>query len=72
MGLNVGGRKKQEDLTITISGRIVTRTIHQSEGSLNSVDRDTGSSAEGRVVDGEVVDAKASQSKVSDILRNVK
>ena len=72
VGLIFGERKKQDDLTITISGRIVTRTIHQSEGSNFSADYDTGQGAKGRVVDAEMVDAKALQSKVADILRNVK
>ena len=72
LGLIFGGRKKQDDLTITISGRIVTRTIHQSEGSSNATNNASGSQSNGRVVEGDILDAKVLQSKVADILKNVK
>lgn len=72
VSLIFGGRKKQDDLTITISGRIVTRMIHQAEGSSNVTNNASGSQSNGRVVEGDIVDAKVLQSKVADILKNVK
>ncbi|MGV0953842.1 MAG: hypothetical protein ACOYBQ_09595 [Fluviibacter sp.] len=72
VGLIFGGRKKQDDLTITVSGRIVTRTIHQFEGCSNATNTASGTQSTGRVVEGDIVDAKVLQSKVADILKNVK
>jgi hypothetical protein len=73
LGLIFGKRKDEKDLTITISGRIVTTTVNHSgseppSGYQSSASQDNGH----RVVDGELVDAKKLQSQIENILKNVK
>lgn len=73
LGLIFGTRKKENDLTITISGRIVTTTVTQSGQESQSGYQDPASQENGcRVVDGEVVDAKKLQSQIENILKNVR
>lgn len=73
LGLIFGNRKKDNDVTITISGRIVTKTVTQYEQVEPSAFGPTQSHGqEGRVVEGEVVDAKKLQDQIRSILQNVK
>lgn len=73
LGLIFGSRKKDNDVTITISGRIVTTTVTQHEVVERSTyDASPMSDPENRVIDGEVIDAKKLQSQVENILKNVK
>lgn len=73
IGLIFRKPKEEKDLTITISGRIVTTTVNHSateppSGYQSSASQDNGH----RVVDGEVVDAKKLHSQIENILKNVK
>lgn len=73
LSLIFGSRKKDNDLTITISGRIVATTMTHSGQEPQSAHQAQPSQDNGhRVVDGEVVDAKKLQSQVENILKNVK
>lgn len=73
LGLIFGTRNKDNDLTITISGRIVTTTVTQSGKESQSGYQAPASQENGhRVVDGEVVDAKKLQSQIENILKNVR
>lgn len=69
LGLIFGRRKEDKDLTITISGRIITTTVTQpGQQSVSPRTNDR----EPRVVDGEVVDARKLQAQIETILKNVK
>lgn len=73
LGLIFGTRKKDNDLTITISGRIITTTLTQPGQESQSAYQVPVSQENGhRVVDGEVVDAKKLQSQIENILKNVR
>ena len=73
LSLIFGTRKKDNDLTITISGRIVTTTVSHSGQESQSAYQAPASQENGhRVVDGEVVDAKKLQSQIENILKNVR
>lgn len=73
LSLIFGTRQKDKDLTITISGRIVTTTVTQSGQESQSAYQAPASQENGhRVVDGEVVDAKKLQSQIENILKNVR
>jgi hypothetical protein len=73
IGLIFGKRQSDQNQTITISGRIVTSTVTRTE-HVHSAAGETGPGANQghRVVDGEVLDAKALQSQIENILKNVK
>lgn len=73
LGLIFGNRKKDDVVTITISGRIVTKTVTEYvQGEPIVSGSKHGDGQEGRVVEGEVVDAKTLQEQVRGILQNVK
>ena len=73
LSLIFGTRQKDKELTITISGRIVTTTVTQSGQESQSAYQAPASQENGhRVVDGEVVDAKKLQSQIENILKNVR
>lgn len=73
LSLIFGTRQKDKDLTITISGRIVTTTVTQSGQESQSAYQSPAFQENGhRVVDGEVVDAKKLQSQIENILKNVR
>ena len=73
LSLIFGTRKKDNDLTITISGRIVTTTVsHSGQESQSAYQASASREISHRVVDGEVVDAKKLQSQIENILKNVR
>lgn len=70
IGLIFRKPKDDKDLTITISGRIVTTTVTNTEESMQKMPH--SSNNQGNVIDGEIVDSKALQSQIANILKNVK
>lgn len=73
LSLIFGRRNKDNDLTITISGRIVTTTVtHSGHEPRSAYQGEASRDNDHRVVDGEVVDAKKLQSQIESILKNVK
>ena len=73
VGLIFGKRQSEQNQTITITGRIVTTRVTRSEEMHGAGQDVTGGVPQGgRVVEGQVVDAKALQSHIEKILKNVK
>lgn len=72
LGLIFGSRKKDNDVTITISGRIVTTTVTEQELERNVAGSESKHRPEHRVVEGEVVDANKLQKQIRSILQNMK
>ncbi|WP_296968817.1 hypothetical protein [Polynucleobacter sp.] len=70
IGLIFRKPKDDKDLTITISGRFVTTTVTKTEKSIQKMPKSRNN--HGNVVNGEIVDAKALQSQIANILKNVK
>lgn len=70
VGLIFRKPKDDKDLTITISGRFVTTTVTKTEESMQKMPNSRNN--HGNVVDGEIVDGKALQSQIANILKNVK
>lgn len=73
VGLIFGKRQSEQNQTITITGRIVTTTVTRSE-EIHGAGQDVagGVPQGGRVVEGQVVNAKVLQSQIEKILKNVK
>lgn len=73
LGLIFGKRQNDQNQTITISGRIVTTSVTRTE-HVHSAEGNKGAEENQghRVVDGEIVDAKALQSQVEKMLKNLK
>ena len=72
IGMIFGGRKKSDDLTITISGRIVTRTFTQTN-VVNDMDNEKAfRNTEGRLVDVEPVESEALRTQAKAFIRNMK
>lgn len=72
LGLIFGSRKPEKDITITVSGRIITTTVSQSGGESASTEEKMQLNPTHRTIDGDVVNAKELQTKIQSILSNLK
>lgn len=72
LNLFFGLRKPEKEITITITGRILTTTVNQTVGDNELITLSKPSKSSNRAIDGEVIDAKKLQSTVEGILKNLK
>lgn len=72
LGIIFGNRKTENDITIKVSGRIITTTVNQSGTENASTEERRHPNPTHQTIEGEVVSINALQKGIQAILSNLK